>query len=38
MVLIWWSFFDRFDDFRALRDRFDPDRVFSNAYPDRVIT
>jgi xylitol oxidase len=30
--------FDRFDDFRALRDRFDPDRVFSNAYLDRVIT
>jgi len=30
--------FDRFDDFRALRDRVDPDRVFSNAYLDRVIT
>jgi xylitol oxidase len=30
--------FDRLDDFRALRDRSDPERVFSNAYLDRVIT
>jgi xylitol oxidase len=30
--------FPRFDDFRALRERSDPDRVFCNAFLDRVIT
>ena len=29
--------YPRFDDFRALRDRLDPDRVFANAYLDRVL-
>lgn len=29
--------YPRFADFRALRDRLDPDRVFTNAYLDRVL-
>ena len=29
--------YDRFDDFLALRDRLDPDRVFDNAYLRRVL-
>ena len=29
--------YPRFDEFRAVRDRFDPDRVFANAYLDRVL-
>jgi FAD-linked oxidoreductase len=29
--------YDRFDDFLALRDRLDPDRVFTNAYLRRVL-
>ncbi|KNY07556.1 D-arabinono-1,4-lactone oxidase [Microbacterium sp. GCS4] len=29
--------YPRFDDFVALRDRLDPDRVFSNAYLERVL-
>lgn len=29
--------YPRFDDFVAARDRLDPDRVFANAYLDRVI-
>ena len=29
--------YSRFDDFVALRDRLDPDRVFSNDYLDRVL-
>ncbi|CAN5589343.1 D-arabinono-1,4-lactone oxidase [soil metagenome] len=29
--------YPRFADFRALRDRLDPDRVFANAYLDRVL-
>jgi FAD-linked oxidoreductase len=29
--------YPRFDDFRALRDRLDPDRAFANAYLDRVL-
>ncbi|WP_028471623.1 D-arabinono-1,4-lactone oxidase [Nocardioides alkalitolerans] len=29
--------YDRFDDFLALRDRLDPDRVFANAYLRRVL-
>ncbi|GAA2970471.1 FAD-linked oxidoreductase [Microbacterium terrae] len=29
--------YPRFDDFTALRDRLDPDRVFSNAYLERVL-
>lgn len=29
--------YPRFDDFVALRDRLDPDRMFSNAYLDRVL-
>jgi FAD-linked oxidoreductase len=29
--------YDRFDDFLALRDRLDPDRVFSNAHLRRVL-
>lgn len=29
--------YPRFDDFVALRDRLDPDRVFTNAYLDRVL-
>src|SRR5690606_30770313 len=29
--------YPRFDDFRALRTRLDPDRVFANAYLDRVL-
>jgi L-gulonolactone oxidase len=29
--------YPRFDDFVALRDRFDPDRLFTNAHLDRVL-
>ena len=29
--------YPRFDDFRAVRDRLDPTRVFTNAYLDRVL-
>ena len=29
--------YPRFADFRALRDRLDPDRLFANAYLDRVL-
>ena len=29
--------YPRFDDFVAVRDRLDPDRVFRNAYLDRVL-
>ncbi len=29
--------YPRFDDFRSLRDRLDPDRVFTNAYLRRVL-
>ncbi|GAB2851419.1 D-arabinono-1,4-lactone oxidase [Microbacterium insulae] len=29
--------YPRFDDFTALRDRLDPDRVFANPYLDRVL-
>jgi len=29
--------YSRFDDFVALRDRLDPDRVFSNDYLDHVL-
>lgn len=29
--------YPRFADFRAVRDRLDPDRVFANAYLDRVL-
>lgn len=29
--------YDRFDDFLAMRDRLDPDRVFANAYLRRVL-
>ncbi|MFC7549055.1 D-arabinono-1,4-lactone oxidase [Plantactinospora sp. GCM10030261] len=29
--------YPRFDDFLAVRDRLDPDRVFGNAYTDRVL-
>ncbi|GAA1939895.1 D-arabinono-1,4-lactone oxidase [Microbacterium aoyamense] len=29
--------YPRFDDFTALRDRLDPDRMFRNAYLDRVL-
>lgn len=29
--------YPRFGDFRAVRDRLDPDRVFANAYLDRVL-
>jgi FAD/FMN-containing dehydrogenase len=29
--------YPRFADFRALRDRLDPDRVFANAYLHRVL-
>ena len=29
--------YPRFDDFRSLRDRLDPDRVFANDYLDRVL-
>ena len=29
--------YPRFDDFRAVRRRLDPDRVFANAYLDRVL-
>jgi FAD/FMN-containing dehydrogenase len=29
--------YPRFDDFRAVRDGLDPDRVFGNAYAERVL-
>jgi L-gulonolactone oxidase len=29
--------YPRFEDFRALRDRLDPDRLFTNPYLDRVL-
>ena len=29
--------YDRFDDFLAMRDRLDPDRVFANAHLDRIL-
>lgn len=29
--------YPRFDDFRAVRDRLDPDRMFANRYLDRVL-
>jgi len=29
--------YPRFDDFRAVRDKLDPDRVFANEYTDRVL-
>ena len=29
--------YDRFDDFLAVRNRLDPDRLFANAYLDRVL-
>ena len=29
--------YPRFDDFLAVRDRLDPDRVFANAYTDQVL-
>jgi L-gulono-1,4-lactone dehydrogenase len=29
--------YDRFDDFLALRDRLDPDRVFANAHLRRIL-
>ncbi len=29
--------YERFDDFVAMRDRLDPDRVFANAYLERVL-
>jgi len=29
--------YPRFDDFRALRDRLDPSRMFRNPYLDRVL-
>ena len=29
--------YPRFDDFRAVRDRLDPDRVFANSYLERVL-
>jgi L-gulonolactone oxidase len=31
------SVYPRFDDFRSVRDRLDPDRVFANAYLNRVL-
>lgn len=31
------ALYPRYDDFRALRDRLDPDRVFANAYLRRVL-
>ncbi|MDI9580214.1 MAG: D-arabinono-1,4-lactone oxidase, partial [Thermobispora sp.] len=31
------SVYPRFGDFRALRDRLDPERRFTNAYLDRVL-
>jgi FAD-linked oxidoreductase len=31
------SLYPRFDDFLAVRDRLDPDRVFANPYLDRVL-
>ena len=31
------SVYPRFDDFRAVRDRVDPDRLFGNAYLERVL-
>ncbi len=29
--------YDRFDDFLAMRERLDPDRVFANAYVRQVL-
>jgi L-gulonolactone oxidase len=29
--------YPRFDDFLAVRDRLDPNRIFANAYTDRVL-
>jgi L-gulonolactone oxidase len=29
--------YPRFDDFLAVRDRLDPDRVFANAYTEQVL-
>ena len=29
--------YPRFDDFRAVRDRVDPDRLFGNPYLERVL-
>ncbi len=31
------SAYPRFDDFRAVRDKLDPDRVFANGYTERVL-
>ena len=31
------STYDRFDDFVAVRDRLDPERLFANAYTERVL-
>lgn len=31
------SVYPRFDDFLAVRERFDPDRIFTNAYLERVL-
>ncbi|AZG45344.1 D-arabinono-1,4-lactone oxidase [Gordonia insulae] len=31
------SVYPRFDEFRSVRDRFDPDRLFANRYLDRVL-
>ena len=31
------ALYPRFDEFRALRDELDPDRVFGNAYLERVL-
>jgi L-gulono-1,4-lactone dehydrogenase len=31
------SAYPRFDDFRAVRDKLDPDRVFANAYTEQVL-
>ena len=32
-----WAAYPRFDDFRAVRDRLDPDRVYANAYTRQVL-
>jgi L-gulonolactone oxidase len=29
--------YPRFDDFRAVRERLDPDRVFANSYTEQVL-
>ena len=31
------ALYPRWDDFTAVRDRFDPGRAFSNRYTDRVL-